>query len=263
MFETKVLYDFSEFEKEEKPKENLNNGNIKVKSEKKPLQSINSAKKRTHSFDIIESIDKIETFEPVLKDRKVEVKEEVVEKESNKSGEISFTFKKNLPEKLSNNEKENFSMSLLNSLPNNNNKYKYMMDLVNDRVNRIEQFNFPTKQRLEISILDDHTTEIKENDPQVKLLFDQGSFQPFHLFHQEKIVSMGKIGKEVSRDGVTSYYIQSKHADQPIRTMITLDTVRGPYSIFPGQIVAMKGTNPTSKLFRPVGIRSVLLFFLL
>ena len=247
-FDTKVVYDFREFDKE--PNENHKPANISVKIEK-------STGKRAFSFE-----QELETPpKPTLKDRKVEkIEEEIVNK---KSGEISFTYKAELPNKPTVNEANcNLSMTIVNQLPANNSKYKYMFDYYMDRAARVEKITNNTRQRLELSILEENVIETNEKDISVKLAITE-KFQPFHLFHQEKIITIGKVAKEVNKDGVASYYLDGIHADQPVRTMLHLDSLRHVYSLFPGQVIAMKGSNPTSKLFRPVGIRSVCFFIIL
>ena len=93
-------------------------------------------------------------------------------------------------------------------------------------------------------------------DQKVALLCTE-RLEPFHLFLQTPVVSTARIAKEkIAQDDSSRLFIESSHAGVPVRTEINVDRLVS-FSTFPGQVVAVKGTNPTSKLFRLNAIRAV------
>ena|SRR3990167_4017214 len=119
------------------------------------------------------------------------------------------------------------------------------------------------KKRIEIDLFGDNLMELKGGEDKVELLMTD-KLEPFHLFLQSQIVTTAKVGKETLGDGEIQIYIEGIHANQTIRTPLHFEKVKN-YSFFPGQTIALRGNNPSSKLFRASAIRyvSISMFFVL
>ena len=105
-------------------------------------------------------------------------------------------------------------------------------------------------------MLAENATTADMYDQKVTLVCTE-QLEPFHLFLQTPVISTGRIGKEtVAQEDSSSLFIESTHAGIPVRTKLNVERLRA-YSVFPGQVLAIKGANPTSKLFRLNAIRAV------
>lgn len=118
-----------------------------------------------------------------------------------------------------------------------------------------EDISDETRSRMEYELLAENTLKVDLYDQKVELLCTE-RLEPFHLFLQAPVISTARIGKEkITQDDSFKLFLESAHAGVPVRTEICLDRVLS-YSTFPGQIVSVKGSNPTSKLFRMNALRA-------
>ena len=108
---------------------------------------------------------------------------------------------------------------------------------------------------MEEDLLADNATNADPYDQKVTLLVTE-RLEPFHLFWQSPVISTGRISKEmIAQEDTSRIFIEGEHANVPVRVELNVDRLLS-YSLFPGQVCAIKGTNPTSKLFRLNGIRA-------
>ena len=110
------------------------------------------------------------------------------------------------------------------------------------------------RDRIELELLEENAVQADPFDQRVTLVVTE-RLEPFHLFWQSPIISTARIGKEILDDQTLKLYLEGSHAGAPVRTEANADRLLS-YSLFPGQVVAVKGTNPQSKLFRLNAIRS-------
>lgn len=119
-----------------------------------------------------------------------------------------------------------------------------------------ESISDDIRERIEYELLAENKVNVDLYDQKVELLCTE-KLEPFHLFLQTPIISTARIGKEkIAQDESVKLFLESSHAGTPVRTEMNLDRLLS-YSTFPGQVVSVKGSNPTSKLFRMNAIRSV------
>jgi hypothetical protein len=111
------------------------------------------------------------------------------------------------------------------------------------------------RQRIERELVEENSIEANPDDDKVRLLCTD-RLEPFHLFLQHPVICTARISKESETAEGNLLFLEGVHASQPVRSVLNTDRM-GSFSIFPGQTVAVKGTNPTSKVFRAAAIRPV------
>eukprot|EP01094_Clydonella_sp_ATCC50884_P009111 TRINITY_DN18641_c0_g1_i1.p1 TRINITY_DN18641_c0_g1~~TRINITY_DN18641_c0_g1_i1.p1 ORF type:complete len:450 (-),score=125.14 TRINITY_DN18641_c0_g1_i1:112-1461(-) len=75
---------------------------------------------------------------------------------------------------------------------------------------------------------------------------------PVDNYIQEEVAVVGKVALD-ERDGARELMLHSVHADAPTHALLNLSALAS-YSVFPGQVLALKGTNPQGREFRATAL---------